>query len=405
MIKHYLDELVEGSQRILLLQGPNGGFFYAFSRWLGDLGKTVFKLNFNAGDEFFYPLSTPNTFAYRATVEEFEDYLRQFCADNRIDNVVCFGDGRFYHRIAKRVCADLALSFWVFEEGYLRPHYVTLEKGGVNDFSAIEKNADVFRQLADQITEPGKIEALAAGHRADFVSILHYGLAYFFRRRYPNYRHHRILNVLHYIWYWAKFSGCRLLRLVADKWLAYRIRSGRFGRFTIVPLQVYNDSQMITHSDFESVEAFITEVLDSFRQHAPQDLKLVFKHHPKDAAKNYRAFFRDYLSAYPELNGRIFYCLNNIKLPKFLRYAESMVVVNSTSGISALYRNLPTKVLGRANYDFEELSDQQPLADFWQHPQKPNATVYKLFSNYLINRTQINGNFYSKVLLRYPYNG
>ena len=49
--------------------------------------------------------------------------------------MVCFGDCRFYHRIAKRVSEELNIDFFVFEEGYVRPNYVTFEQNGVNDFS------------------------------------------------------------------------------------------------------------------------------------------------------------------------------------------------------------------------------------------------------------------------------
>ncbi|TFV01348.1 capsule biosynthesis protein, partial [Bacillus stratosphericus] len=63
-----LEALCRSSRRILLLQGPVGPFFKTFSQWLTEnRRKTVFKLNFNYGDEVFYPLHMPRTFAYRDT--------------------------------------------------------------------------------------------------------------------------------------------------------------------------------------------------------------------------------------------------------------------------------------------------------------------------------------------------
>ena len=49
-MNHYLDELVQSSKRILLLQGPIGHFFTDLSAWLVGQGKTVYKINFNGGD-------------------------------------------------------------------------------------------------------------------------------------------------------------------------------------------------------------------------------------------------------------------------------------------------------------------------------------------------------------------
>lgn len=101
-MKHYLDELAQTSQQILLLQGPIGHFFADLSAWLVGQGKTVYKINFNGGDEHFYPSSIENTIAYRGSVSEFYPYLQLFCKQHNIDTMACFGDNRKYHKIAKK---------------------------------------------------------------------------------------------------------------------------------------------------------------------------------------------------------------------------------------------------------------------------------------------------------------
>ena len=78
-IKSHLEELVSVNNRILLLQGSIGSFFYDFAEWLTHTHhKTVFKLNFNGGDEAFYPSETRNTFSYRDTYQAFPEFLVQF---------------------------------------------------------------------------------------------------------------------------------------------------------------------------------------------------------------------------------------------------------------------------------------------------------------------------------------
>lgn len=404
MIRHYLDELVDSSKNILLLQGPIGSFFYELSKWLQLQNKTVFKINLNAGDQLFYPKTEPNTFSYREGVDEFSQYLEQFCLLHHIDNIVCFGDSRKYHRLAKNVSNNLGITFWAFEEGYFRPHYVTLEKGGVNAFSPIPKNSEFFKQFVGQFPYITPPQSLAKGFiPMAKLAIQYYFSSYYCRYKYPKYSHHRILNTLYYVKLWAISGIKRLNYYIHDRSFANKVEQGKFGDFFIIPLQVYDDSQILVHSDYESVEAFLREVLDSFVQDAPQHLNLIVKHHPMDRGFiDYGLVIDEYCQRYPQLQGRIFY-IHDVPMPVFLRHGKGMVTLNSTSGLSGLLHNMPVKTMGRASYDIEGLTYQGPLKDFWINPIPPNAELFELYHKFHLCKTQINGSFYNKVILRYPY--
>lgn len=403
-MEHYLDELIINSQRILLLQGPIGSFFTDFADWLEKENKTVFKINFNGGDEYFYPNNRINTFAYRESLEDFESYLIQFCKQNNIDNILCFGDNRHYHKVAKKVCKKINIVFWAFEEGYFRPEYITLEKWGVNAFSPIEKNKSFFLDY-NYLPEQAKPEKVSKGFKGMAKQAIPYYLkAYLKRGEYPKYQHHRFINMGYYINLWARSTIKRLCYWLHDSGFAKRVEKGEFGEFFIVPLQVYDDTQVRVHSKQKSVELFLREVLGSFAKYAPPHLNLIIKHHPMDRGFiDYKIVIYEYIEKYPQLNNRIFY-IHDVPLPVFLRHGKGMVTLNSTSGISGLLHNMPVKTLGRANYDFEGLTDQQPLNSFWCNPQPPNKNVFKGYRQYHLHKTHINGNFYNKVILRYPYN-
>lgn len=402
-MEHYLDELIKTGNRILLLQGPIGSFFTDFSQWLSAQHKIVFKLNFNAGDEYFYPNDTVNTFAYRGKLDEFKTYLIQFCQKHRIDNVLCFGDNRHYHIIAKQVCQQLNLVFWAFEEGYFRPEYITLEKWGVNAFSPIPKDPTFFLPYAD-LPAPPEPQKVAKGFKAMAKNaILYYYNAYFKRQDYPDYKHHRFLNIDYYIKLWSVSLFKRLCYWLYDSGFAKRVEQDEFGEFFIIPLQVYDDSQVQVHSSQKSVALFLRQVLDSFVQHAPNHLNLIIKHHPMDRGFiDYGIVIDEYIRQYPQLKGRIYY-IHDVPMPVFLRKAKGMVTLNSTSGISGLVHKMPVKTLGRANYDFDNLTDQQSLADFWSNPQPPDEKTFNGYKKYHLYKTHINGSFYSSVILRYPY--
>lgn len=405
MVSHNLDELIISADRILLLQGPIGSFFYDFSEWLQSHGKTIYKINFNAGDEYFYPNSTSNTLAYRAGLDQFQNYLADLCTQHNIDTIICFGDNRHYHKSARETCHNLNISFWAFEEGYFRPDYVTFEKDGVNAFSSIPRDNTFFSTICPQVPEPKAPEKVAQGFiPLAKLAICYYWNAYTKRKRYPYYQHHRILNIRYYIKLWGISGVKRLNYALRDRTFAKKVERGQFGDFYILPLQVYDDSQVRVHSDYSSVESFLKEVLDSFVKNAPSDLTLIIKHHPMDRGFiDYGKTIQEYIDRYPELKKRIFY-IHDVPMPVFLRYGKGMVTLNSTSGISALLHGMPVMTMGRAHYNIPGLTYQGKLDDFWHNPGKPDMDLFSAYRRFHLNKTHINGSFYNRVILRYPYN-
>ncbi|MDO4907641.1 capsule biosynthesis protein [Neisseria sp.] len=402
-----LEELVGRNSRILLLQGPIGPFFTKFSQWLsGHHHKTVFKLNFNYGDETFYPPHIPRTFAYRDTYQAFPAFLAAFVQENLIDAVVCFGDFRPYHVAARQVAEDYGLGFWVFEEGYFRPFYITLEQNGVNAFSTLPRDAAFFQAAFPKLRKQQYCEPPPV--RGGFLPMAGCAVRYYVsarrhRRHYPHYIHHRSKSLAHYTWSWVKSGLKRAVYMLQDRKFGRKVENGKYGRFFILPLQVFNDSQVRVHSDFSSVQNFLLHVLASFAAHAPDGTNLIVKHHPMDRGfTDYRKDINRFLRQHPKLKGRIFY-VHDAPLPAFLRHGAGMVTLNSTSGLSALIHGMPVKTIGRAAYDIPGITFQGSLAEFWKRPVPPDEGLFHAYRMYHINTTQINGSFYSEV--RFPETG
>lgn len=403
-LKSHLHQLVDSADNILLLQGPVGAFFLRFSEWLaGRHGKTVHKFNFNAGDEYFYPESVPNTLPYLGSYEDFSGFIKNYIVCHDIQAVVCFGDTRPYHLLARQAAEANGAGFWAFEEGYFRPFFITLEQSGVNAFSPLPRQGGFFRDqfplLPKQEYEPPL--PVAGGFKPMAQNAVRYYIqASIGRKKYPDYIHHRAPNLSHYVNLWSRSVFKRLNYWIADLNFSKQIEAGKFGKFFVVPLQVFNDSQVRIHCDFSSVRSFLLHVLGSFAAHAPEDVNLIVKHHPMDRGFiDYARDIKAFVKKHPHLKGRIIY-VHDVPLPVFLRHGIGMVTINSTSGLSALIHNMPVKVLGRAHYDIPGLTDQNKLADFWQQPSAPDAELFHAYRMYHINMTQINGSFYSDV--RFP---
>lgn len=406
MINHNIDELLSSSRKILLLQSPIGYFFADLSKWLKTHNKTVFKLNFNAGDEYFYPETDDpnNPFAYTGSLEDFYNFLLDFVKKNNIDTFICFGDTRPYHVIAKKLALEFNITFWALEEGYFRPHFVTLEKDGVNDFSPLPRDSHFYYSFAN-LPNPSEPQQVAPGFflLAKLAAQYYYNI-YKKKKVYPKYKHHRILSLSYYIRNWCKSGIINIKNKYYNYRFSRKIYNYKIKNFYILPLQVYNDSQVRIHSDFSTVKDFLIYVLNSFANDAPKELSLIIKHHPMDRGfTNYSKIIKKYKRLYPHLKNRLYY-IYDVPLPILLRKGKGMITLNSTSGLSALIHNMPVITLGRANYNFEGLTHQGPLKEFWHNPTPPNPTIFKGFQYYHLNKTQINGSFYNKVLLNYPYN-
>lgn len=382
-------------KRILLLQGKMGTFFCRFSTFLMGQGKDVFKINFNYGDEFFYCHKDRAT-AFRGRVGEFDAFLNDFILNNQIDAVVCFNDCRPHHEVAEQVCKRLSTHFFVFEEGYLRPDYITLEQHGINGYSKIDVNQINSLPYA----EDKPLNTYNRFWRMALASGLYYALVRLGRHRYPHYTHYRGMEMWQELGYWL-IGGCRkVLGYVPDKWTQIRLRRSRVP-FFVVALQVHNDSQISHHSDYGDVVDFIREVLASFAKYAPKDSKIVFKHHPLDRGhRNYYKLINDLAKEYG-MAGRAIYG-TDFRLPSLIKRCQGFITINSTTALQAVYHKKPTKITGRALYNIAPLTDQQPLDEFWQNPIAPNHDFYLKFREYLIEQTQLNGAFYGKAFWELP---
>ena len=342
VLQNNLQNLLESAENILLLQGPVGDFFQRLAGWLTANGKTVHKFNFNAGDDYFYLPTQAHTVTFNDSYDAFPEFLQEYIVQHHIQAVVCFGDTRPYHLLAKRIANENQASFWAFEEGYFRPYYITLEKDGVNAFSPLPRRADFFLEQFPKLAQKEYKAPIPV--RGGFTPMAKNAVRYYielFRNpnKYPNYIHHRASNAGHYLKLWSISILKRLNYYIEDIQIAKRVEAGKYGKFFIVPLQVFNDSQVRIHCDFPSVRSFLLHVLSSFAEHAPSDTNII-KHHPMD--RGFIDYWRDikrFIKEHPELKGRVTY-VHDVPLPVFLRHGLGMVTINSTSGLSGLIHNM-----------------------------------------------------------------
>ncbi|MBP8926177.1 MAG: capsular biosynthesis protein [Pseudomonadales bacterium] len=383
-------------KRVLLLQSPVGPFFARLARDLRWVGAQVCKINFNGGDLLFYPSDALN---FRGTLDEWPDYLERVITERNIEVVLMFGDCRPLHRVARQLANFRGLEIGVFEEGYIRPHYVTLERYGVNGHSQLPRSPLFYLNRA-VVSEPGPVRRIEdAFWSAALWAILYYAASLLLSPWFRGYRHHRRLSLLEAL-PWCRSFWRKGIYAWRERRVQQQLAGPLAGQYFLVPLQVHNDAQIQIHSGFDTIEKFIHYVVRSFAVQAPDATHLVIKHHPMDRGYHDYGKLIRYLGRIHGLKGRLHY-IHDQHLPTLLQHARGVVVVNSTVGMSALYHNAPLKACGAAIYDMPGLTFSGSLKDFWHEASSltVNRELFRRFRSYLVEHTQLNGSFYKRLNL------
>lgn len=380
-------------KNILFLQGPVGPFFKRIATQLRNINANVFRINFNGGDWLF---SGRDAINFRDHPNQWEDFFEKKLNELKIHYVVLFGDCRPIHKVARRVAKKHQIELFVFEEGYVRPNFVTFERFGVNDNSTLPRSPDFYLKNGLVPVQPEQ-ELGYTFHMICLWGFIYFSAALLLRPFFRQYRHHRPVR-LYEGWIWLRGFARKFYYKYTERHMLERFTGPLAKSFYLVPLQVYIDSQIHTHSDFRSVKMFIRHVVKSFATNAPEDTHLLFKHHPMDRGYHDYSQLIKKLAIKYDVAGRVHY-VHDLHLPSLLTNAIGTVVVNSTIGFSSLYHDCPVKACGRAIYNMEGLTFQGSLDDFWHAAPEftINRELFTRFRNYMILTTQINGNFYKRL--------
>ena len=379
-------------RNILLLQGLMGPLFRRIGQALRQRGYGVHKVNFNGGDRLFWRL--PNGIDYRGSPAEWPAALERIIAERKITDVVLFGDCRSMHVAATEVCRELHVPVHVFEEGYIRPDWVTLELGGVNGHSMLPRDSAWYRAEAAALPPPPEHHPVASSFRRRATEGLVYNAADVLTRwHYPFWENHRPWHPLVEGMGWTR----RLLRRRSAFEQATALLTGLWANgapYMLFPLQLDSDAQIRLHSAFAGIADALRMVISSFAENAPPDMRLVVKAHPLD---NGVRDWRLETTALARLNGlgdRVDY-LDGGDIVAIARNSNGMVTINSTSGTLALALGVPVIALGQAVYDIDGVTFQGALDDFWRDPGKPDEPTFDAFRRVLIDRCLIPGGFFS----------
>lgn len=377
-------------RRVLFLQGLAGPMFTRLGDHLRAGGDAVHRVNFCGGDALAW--AGRPAVAWRGARTDWPAQLAAWLQAWEITDLMLFGALRPLHRAAIPVARAHGVRIHVFEEGLVRPNFISVDRLGARDEPWLPRDPQWYREVDrhlprhDQdrpIRVPLALRAAQeiAHHLANAVNPL----------AFPGYRTHRQHLAAQEATGFTARLGALPWRAPGDARRLEQVLAGG-APFFMLPLQLDGDAQIVHHSPFADTAEVIELVLRSFALHAPAPTQLVIKNHPLDAGlhrhgRTVRRLVREF-----DLAGRVHY-VEAGHLPTLLGAARGTVVVNSTVGLSALSQGCPTKALARPVYDMPGLTSRNPLDHFWTEPEPPDAALFQALRNTVIHATQVNGDF------------
>lgn len=383
------------TRTFLFLQGPHGPFFQQLADKLRLAGKQVLRVGFNAGDQYFWH-GNDNFIAFNQPQDRWPGFIETVMRDHVITDLVLYGDSRPVHSQAIEIAKTYSITIHVFEEGYLRPYWVTYEREGSNGNSAlmsIDIDEICARHDAASVPPPEAPATWGDMRQHVFYGALYHWFVLFLNQKYRHFIPHRKQTVAQefrlYLRKLVLMPMLALHRMVATR----RIRRGGFP-YHLVLLQLEHDASFQSHSPFSTLNEFLQIVIEGFAQGAASHQHLVFKAHPLEDGRapilrNIKTLALEY-----QVQDRVYF-LNGGKLAPLLDHARSAITVNSTAGQQVLWRGLPLKALGSAIYVKPEFTSRQSVAEFFRAPHYPDRELYLQYRTFLLETSQVTGGFYS----------
>nr|WP_308422180.1 capsule biosynthesis protein CapA [Actibacterium pelagium] len=351
---------------------------------------------FNSGDQLFWA-QRRNLIRFTDTAENWPKTCQDLLDKHQITDIVLYGEARAHHAEAARIAKERGLRVHFFEEGYMRPYWVTYERGGTNGNSRLMEIpvSEMARQLGKCDLRPPPAPAHWGEMRQHvfYGALYHYfvlGLNWRFRKFLP----HRGISVgaefRHYIRRLFLMPAQAVHRAIMTR----KALRGGFP-YHLVLLQLEHDASFRAHSPFKSGAEFMEICVRGFAKGAPPHHRLVFKAHPlEDGRARQRVKLRKLAKKYGVAD-RVFY-IRGGKLAYLLRTATSAITVNSTAAQQVLWRGLPLKSFGKAVYTKPEFVSPQGIEAFFRNPMVPDLDAYHTYRRFLMETSQITGGYYSR---------
>lgn len=378
-------------RRFLFLQGPATPFFARLADRLRADRHQVFKLVFNGGDLAYW--SPRSCWLYRDGVQSLRAFLDDRYRRFGISDRILFGDRRPVHRVAVEHGETCGVRTHVYEEGYFRPSWVTLEREGVNGHSLLPRDPDWFLAAAKALPDPAESVPIRSPFRVRAAHDVGYHLAGVLNPLvFHRYRTHAPVNApVEYAAYARRFSRLRMIRNREYRRVAELVASA--APYFVLPLQLNSDAQIRDHSRFEHMGEVIVHVSSpspgtrrAMRGSSSRTIRSIWDLWTTGASS--RTASGDSTSRDARSIWRTATWVRLRVMPS--GWSRSIARWES---LRSIWAGLPRPSATRSTICPPDLW-QGGLDAFWTNGQSPDAQLYSSFRRVVMRATQVNGGFY-----------
>lgn len=371
-------------RRFLIVTAPFGPFGRILAQALRARGAEVSRILLNAGDLLYW--RGQGGLKFKGGAARWPEKLKDLAP--HYTDIIVFGEGGAYNQAVLQDINRFDATVWVLENGYFRPDWVTVERNGVNASSNLPRTSAAYAPPTPEIPVTRPV-GRALPHHVLNISLYHL-IQLPGRWLFPKYvAPYTVAPWLQCAGHIRRYFGLAFQRHDACDPMAI----ARKGPYFLACLQREGDAQLLRYSPFADNTAFLAKIMSSFAAHAPANARLIVKNHPLDPGLVDLGRITSRLAVDRGLQDRVDF-IDGGNLAQLCRASNGMVVNNSSAALSALGFHTPVKVLGQAFFDFDGLTDQQPLDGFWGRPATPDPQLFQRFRAHVIARSQINGNYH-----------
>lgn len=383
-----------GTRRVLFLQGATSPFWAELGGAFEAAGHEVFKINFCVADWVFWRRDGP-VVNYKGSVEDWPSFLAEYLDAHGITDVLYYADQIPYHACVPSLAKPRGVETYALEYGYVRPDWITLEKGGTGAFSHFPNDPEKIRGIAEQVEKPD----LSIRYRHNFSTEAFYEVSFnlldvLFPFFFPRYRADKFYHpLLDYGSWLMRLPRARELKRHANR-VCMKCFTEEWSYY-LVALQLQSDYQIRSNSHYLHLREMMKDVIRSFAAHAPKNSKLIFKVHPLD--NGYENWARRVAHRARRLGVRTrVFVIEDGPLGSLVNNSKGVIVCNSTVGVLSLRALRPTMVMGEAVYDMPGLTHQGNLDTFWTAAEDVDSRLAGDFVRAMTATIQVKGSFYNR---------
>ncbi|MCB1772145.1 MAG: capsular biosynthesis protein [Gammaproteobacteria bacterium] len=367
-----------------MLQGPLSPLYARIADLLEPAGTEVIRVNLCGADAAAW--SRRPAIAFRGHPDAWPGFLRDTIAPLKPDAMLLHGDRRPLHKAAVAWAGRNGVDVLVTELGYLRPDWMTLERGGTSALSHFPSDPAQITAIARRAPDVDFSPRYDTGLWPLIAGELQFAAANTLLWPFwPHYRSHKQppLHRLYPGWVAARLRGA--LRRQPDPLPP--------GNPFVFGLQLEGDFQLREHSPFADLDAAVDHVVGSFARHAPRGSALIVKPHPHDFA--WRKTRRIVESARRRHDlGKRLSLIEGHSIGALCQSASGFVSINSSGGFEALQAGVPVHAVMPTIYAVQGLTHQDTLDSFWTGASPPDTGLLADLCRAIAATIQVRGTIY-----------